>query len=100
MASVTECAHAAAEPGTLQSEPMPVRAHAAVEQVGHGGGFSPSGILFLQRNAGNAAVARMVAGRAPPRSSGRALMRREIGEGAKGARPDAVAGDTGLDNMD
>ena len=96
IASVTECAHAAAEPGTLQSEPVPVRAQAAVEQIGHGGGFAPSGILFLQRNAGNAAVARMVAGRAPPRSSGRALMRREIGEGAKGARPDAVAGDTGL----
>lgn len=85
---MTEGAHAA-EPDTLQSEPVPARAPAA------GGGSAPAGILFLQRHAGNAAVARMVAGRVPPRAPGRALMRREIGEGATGARPDAVAGDTG-----
>jgi Putative peptidoglycan binding domain len=95
MASVSEGAHAAADPDALRGEPVPVRAPAAVEHVGHGGGFSLAGILFLQRHVGNAAVARMVAGRAAPRWSGRALMRREIGEGVKGARPDAVAGDTG-----
>jgi peptidoglycan hydrolase-like protein with peptidoglycan-binding domain len=73
------------------AEPAPQAPGAAGPLLSPG----PSGILFLQRHAGNAAVSRMLAGgRAGPPPQ-RMILRERVGEGSPGKRENMDVGDTG-----